>query len=237
MNVRLISVTQPCPSDTGPKTAEELIVHIARVSNPANQNNFETSARLLGYCIRKGHWSIFESVSMTVEIETSRAIGTQILRHRSFTFQEFSQRYSSSDKLWEGYYGKTNDDFFEKVQLREKGSTNRQGSLDRQHADAMELNAKVREQLASCFSLYASLLRDGVALECARMVLPLCTSTRIYMTGSVRSWIHYLAQRLAEGTQLEHREVATRVASIFKAQFPLVGEACRTEVIPAHTTL
>jgi thymidylate synthase (FAD) len=208
MNVKLIAVTKPLVD--GIKTADELISYCARVSNPANQLNVETAPRLLRYCVKHGHWSIFETVSMTVEIITSRAIAAQILRHRSFTFQEYSQRYANSAT-------------YEPVELRIQDKTNRQASgevfLDRT-SDAM-----VERVIAESFCAYNALLKKGVSKETARMILPLCTKTTLYMTGNVRSWIHYLEQRCAEGTQKEHRDVAQAIKQIFTTQFPTVAEA------------
>ncbi len=207
MNVKLIAVTKPLVE--GINTADELISYCARVSNPSNQLNVESAPRLLRYCVKHGHWSIFETVSMTVEI-ISRAIAAQILRHRSFTFQEYSQRYANSAT-------------YEPVELRIQDKTNRQASgevfLDRT-SDAM-----VERVIAESFCAYNALLKKGVSKETARMILPLCTKTTLYMTGNVRSWIHYLEQRCAEGTQKEHRDVAQAIKQIFTTQFPTVAEA------------
>ena len=208
MNVKLIAVTTPLVE--GINTADELISYCARVSNPTNQLNVETAPRLLRYCVKHGHWSIFETASMTVEIITSRAIAAQILRHRSFTFQEYSQRYANSAT-------------YEPVELRIQDKTNRQASgdvfLDRT-SDAM-----MERVIAESFCAYNALLKKGVSKETARMILPLCTKTTLYMTGNVRSWIHYLEQRCAEGTQKEHRDVAQAIKEIFNQQFPTVAQA------------
>ena len=208
MNVKLVAITTPMVD--GIKTADELISYCARVSNPANQLNVETAPRLLRYCVKHGHWSIFETASMTVEIITSRAIAAQILRHRSFTFQEYSQRYANSAT-------------YEPVELRIQDKTNRQASgevfLDRT-SDAM-----MERVIAESFCAYNALLKKGVSKETARMILPLCTKTTLYMTGNVRSWIHYLEQRCAEGTQKEHRDVAQAIKEIFNQQFPTVAQA------------
>jgi thymidylate synthase (FAD) len=208
MNVKLIAVTKPMVD--GINTADELISYCARVSNPANQLNVETAPRLLRYCVKHGHWSIFETVSMTVEIVTSRAIAAQLLRHRSFTFQEFSQRYAESTT-------------YEDVELRLQDKTNRQasGEVYKDHINEGMVDGVVLE----AFQAYNLLLQYGVSKETARMILPLCTQTTLYMTGNVRSWIHYLEQRCAEGTQKEHREVAQTVKEIFTVQFPTVAEA------------
>lgn len=223
MNVRLIAISQVAEIEElaglGRKpTPEDLMVYCARVSSPQNQTNLDTGSKLLSYCIRNGHWSVFEQASMTVEITTSRAISAQILRHRSFSFQEFSQRYAKA--------GGT-----EPVELRLKGSTNRQGSIE-DHLLSFEWNGvmteaggAVDEHIAACSGLYESLLDAGVAPECARMVLPMCTQTRLYMTGSVRSWIHYLKQRLSSHAQKEHRLVAEAIAGIFADQFPITHRA------------
>ena len=191
--------------------AEQRICHIARVSNPANQDNPDY-ARLLRYCIEHQHWSIFEHSHMTLEIETSLAIATQILRHRSFTFQQFSQRYSDATTLG-----------FEPVQWRKQAAKNRQGSTE--PIDATELTKALSDHLARGAWLYRQLLEAGVARECARFVLPQCTTTRLYMTGNVRSWIHYLQLRTQPDTQLEHRQVATAAQRIFVERLPVVAEA------------
>jgi thymidylate synthase (FAD) len=210
MNVRLIASTVPCQFDGGPSTAEELIVYCARVSNPSNQSNMETAPRLLQYCIRHGHWSVFETASMTVEVETSRAIAAQLLRHRSFTFQEWSQRYAESTK-------------FEEVELRLQDKKNRQASGEL--CDNLDLAYEVLETVHVSFDVYNRLIEAGVSRETARMVLPLCTQTRLYVTGCVRSWIHYFDQRCAEHTQKEHRELACLIREVFAKQFPNVWNA------------
>jgi thymidylate synthase (FAD) len=179
------------------------------VSNPSNQLNLDTGAKLLRYCIEHEHWSIFEQASMTVEITTSRAIAAQILRHRSFAFQEFSQRYSEVTE-------------FESFELRKQAAKNRQSSAepytDRDH------EYSIRRMIGGAESLYRDLLDAGVAKECARMVLPLCTQTTLYMTGSVRSWIHYYLLRTKDDTQKEHREVAIEIGKVFSKEFPVVAE-------------
>ena len=213
MNVRLIALTTPTQElqeDSGIWTAEDLIVYAARVSNPANQLNKETAPRLIAYCIKHGHWSIFETASMTVEIETSRAIAAQILRHRSFTFQEFSQRYA----LAQG---------FESVELRRQHPKNRQASGP--PIEDYRLSEIVRNVITTSYEAYETLINEGASKETARMVLPLCTKTRLYMTGSVRSWIHYFEQRTAEGTQKEHRDIALAIEIIFAQKFPNIARA------------
>ena len=204
--VKLVSVTPD---------AEKTMAYIARVSNPNNQDN-EKFAGLLGYCIKHNHWSVFEQSSMTLEIETTRAIAAQILRHRSFTFQEFSQRYADSKLL-----GK-----IDLPELRRQDDKNRQNSIDDLDVEEVEkLNRQMETLFSSAFSLYNQMLEVGVAKECARMVLPLCTPTRIYMTGSCRSWIHYINLRSAHGTQKEHMIIAEKCRSVFTEQFPAVSEA------------
>ena len=204
--VRLVTVT--------PK-AEETMGYVARVSNPKNQDNPDV-AGLLKYCIKHQHWSVFEQAHMTLEIETTRAIAAQILRHRSFTFQEFSQRYAKSNELGE----------IELPELRRQDVKNRQNSIDDLDEKVVDkLNRQMITLFSSAESLYKQMIEEGVAKECARMVLPLCTPTRIYMTGSVRSWIHYINLRSAHGTQKEHMEIAESCKNVFVDQFPVVSEA------------
>ena len=192
-------------------TASDFITFAARVSNPSNQMSLLTAPKLLGYCIKHGHWSIFEQASMTVEIQTSRAISAQILRHRSFCFQEFSQRYAPSDAA-------------EPVELRTQDRANRQGSGDIYPQEwAIEAVAK---SVDMAFRTYRTLLQEGVSRETARMVLPLCTQTTLYMTGNIRSWIHYFDQRCAKGTQKEHRDIATAIRdTIFAKEFSVIHQA------------
>jgi thymidylate synthase (FAD) len=208
MNVKLIAVTKPLVK--GINTADELISYCARVSNPSNQLNVETAPRLLRYCVKHGHWSIFETVSMTVEIVTSRAIAAQLLRHRSFTFQEFSQRYAQSAT-------------YEPIELRLQDKTNRQASGEVYKDEANE--GMVAGVVQDAFQAYNLLLQYGVSKETARMILPLCTQTTLYMTGNVRSWIHYLEQRCAAGTQKEHRDLALAINVIYENTFPTVAQA------------
>jgi len=216
MNVRLIATTQPTIPEA--RTAEELIAYCARVSSPQNQADHDTAPRLLAYCIRNRHWSVFEQAGFTVEIKTSRAIAQQILRHRSFTFQEFSQRYAVAAE-------------FEPVELRRQGERNRQGgeeviSVPDQIDHPDEELFEVRDRaIAMAVDAYETLIGAGVAKECARMVLPLCTATTLYMTGTVRSWIHYLDQRLDAHAQKEHRLVAREVAKVFSEHFPSIAQA------------
>ena len=196
--------------------AEKTIGYVARVSNPKNQDNPKV-AGLLKYCIDHGHWSIFEQAFLTLEIETTRGLAAQILRHRSFTFQEFSQRYADTNLLAEE---------IPMFDLRSQDLKNRQNSIDdipkNKKADLQE---KIAEHFVEAMDLYNELLANGIAKECARFVLPLATPTRIYMTGSVRSWVHYIDLRSAHGTQKEHMEIAEKVRLVFKEQFPIVSEA------------
>ena len=207
MTVSLISVTPD---------AEKHMAYCARVSNPNNQDN-EKFSGLLKYCIKHQHWSIFEQAYMTVEIETTRAIAAQILRHRSFTFQEFSQRYADSSLLGPK---------IPLPELRRQDTKNRQNSIDDLDAfDVQNMEIQMTTLFDSAMALYQQMLERGVAKECARNVLPLCTPTKIYMTGSVRSWVHYIDLRSAHGTQKEHMIVAEGVRDVFKEQFPVVSEA------------
>ena len=199
--------------------AEEQIVYMARVSNPSNQNNMETAPRLIKYLIKHKHWSPFEMASMQVEINTTRAIAAQVLRHRSFSFQEFSQRYSSVDQLGT----------FSVPHLRSQDLKNKQAShddLDPEFTALME--KKIQTLYNNSIDLYEYMLSKGVAKECARSVLPLGTPTRMYMSGSIRSWIHYIQIRAGEETQLEHRLIAQAVKDIFEEQLPNVYEAAFT---------
>ena len=210
MNVKLVSVTPD---------AEKTMGYIARVSNPKNQENPNVSG-LLGYCIKHQHWSVFEQAHMTLEIETTRGLAAQILRHRSFTFQEFSQRYANANLL----------DNIEVPDLRSQDSKNRQNSIDDIPQDKKEtLQKKISDHFSAAMSLYDELIEEGVAKECARFVLPLSTPTRIYMTGSVRSWIHYIDLRSAHGTQKEHMDLVQEVRGIFKQQFPICSKALNWE--------
>ena len=205
-NVKLISVTPD---------AEKTIGYIARVSNPKNQENPNVSG-LLGYCIKHQHWSVFEQAHMTLEIETTRGLAAQILRHRSFTFQEFSQRYANTNFLGA----------IPVPDLRRQDEKNRQNSIDDVPQKQVEfLQKEIQAYFAEGLDLYNELIREGIAKECARFVLPLATPTRIYMTGSVRSWIHYIDLRSAHGTQKEHMDIAEACRQIFIEQFPIVSTA------------
>ena len=207
MKVSLVSVSPE---------AEKTIAYCARVSNPNNQENEEYS-KLLKYCIDHGHWSIFEMANMVLEIETTRGIAAQILRHRSFSFQEFSQRYADASFL-----GKTIDT----PDLRTQDPKNRQNSIDdlNEYKETI-YKSQMRELFAKSKYLYDLMIKDGVAKECARFVLPLATPTRMYMNGTIRSWIHYINLRESNGTQKEHMDVANMCKDIFIKQLPVVSEA------------
>jgi thymidylate synthase (FAD) len=190
--------------------------YVARVSNPQNQDN-PNVAGLLKYCIKHQHWSVFEQAHMTLEIETNRGIAAQILRHRSFTFQEFSQRYADVNWLESG---------IPVPDLRSQDIKNRQNSIDDiSETTKKELQSYITNHFRSSMELYNELLRQGIAKECARFVLPLATPTKIYMTGSVRSWIHYINLRSAHGTQKEHMDIANACKQVFVKQFPICAEA------------
>ena len=205
--VKLVTVT--------PK-AEETMGYVARVSNPNNQDN-PNVAGLLKYCIKHQHWSVFEQAHMTVEIQTTRGLAAQILRHRSFTYQEFSQRYADSSML---------ADEIPLPELRRQDLKNRQNSTDdMDQRKVNHYNRKMQQHFKQGMQLYQNMLKDGVAKECARFVLPLATPTRLYMTGSVRSWVHYIDLRSAHGTQKEHMVIAEACRKVFIEQFPIVSEA------------
>jgi thymidylate synthase (FAD) len=205
--VKFISVTPD---------AEKHMAYCARVSNPANQEN-EKFSGLLKYCIQHQHWSIFEQASMTVEINTTRGIAAQILRHRSFTYQEFSQRYADSSLLGNS---------IPVPELRRQDDKNRQNSIDDVDPFIVQkFQILMQDHFKHSMDLYQQMLDAGIAKECARFVLPLATPTRLYMTGSVRSWIHYIDLRSGHGTQKEHMDIANAVKCIFTCQFPAVSEA------------
>ena len=207
MNVSLVSVSPD---------AEKHMAYCARVSNPNNQDN-ENYAGLLRYCIKHQHWSIFEQAFMTLEINTTRGLAAQILRHRSFTFQEFSQRYADTNLL---------DTNIPLPELRRQDTKNRQNSIDDVPEEQSKmLLGRIQNYFNEGLDLYNELLREGIAKECARFVLPLATPTRIYMSGSVRSWVHYIDLRSGHGTQKEHMDIANACKDIFKVQFPTVSEA------------
>jgi thymidylate synthase (FAD) len=216
MNVKLIATTTGAGELEG-KSPQDVISFVARVSNPHNQENYRTSGGLLRYCIKHAHWSIFETVSMTLEINTTRGIAAQVLRHRSFTFQEFSQRYADTKLL---------EQEIPVPDLRRQDDKNRQNSIaDLPPGVQEQYQAKIDKHFRDSMYLYNNLLDNGVAKECARFVLPLATPTRIYMTGSCRSWIHYINLRTANGTQQEHKELAEQCREVFRSVFPDVAEA------------
>jgi thymidylate synthase (FAD) len=207
MTVKLISITPD---------AEKTMAFIARVSNPANQGS-ENYSKLLAYCIKHNHWSVFEQSSMTLEIETTRGIAAQILRHRSFTFQEFSQRYADTNLLAHS---------IPIPELRRQDTKNRQNSTDDlDQYLKLKLISDINVHFTAAQNLYNRLLENGVAKECARFILPLAVPTRLYMTGSCRSWIHYINLRSAHGTQKEHMVIAEECKKVFTEQFPAVSEA------------
>ena len=189
--------------------------YVARVSNPKNQDNPDV-AGLLKYCIKHQHWSVFEQAHMTLEIETTRGIAAQVLRHRSFTFQEFSQRYANTNLLGE----------IPVPELRRQDTKNRQNSIDDiPEKQTFFLQKEIERYFAEGIDLYNELIREGIAKECARFVLPLATPTKLYMTGSVRSWVHYIDLRSAHGTQKEHKDIANDVKRVFIEQFPTISTA------------
>ena len=211
--IKLISVTPD---------AEKTIGYIARVSNPNNQTNPKVSG-LLKYCIKHGHWSVFEQAHMTVEINTTRAIAAQILRHRSFTFQEFSQRYADSSML---------GDTIPLPDLRRQDTKNRQNSIDDiDPFTRQKFEILMQHHFAQGMELYQKMLEEGIAKECARNVLPHCTPTRMYMTGNLRNWIHYISLRSANGTQKEHMDIANEIKQLFICKFPVIAEALEWECL------
>ena len=215
MEVNLVSITKPEIKFDTEGTAEDLIAYCARVSNPTNQHNTATAPKLLGYLIKHKHWSPFEMVDMCLEIKTSRAIAAQILRHRSFSFQEFSQRYSNATNL-------------EDITWRLQGKTNRQVGEETYYLD--DVNQDIIDQhLKLSTTLYNDLIDKGVAKECARMILPLCTETTMYMKGSIRSWVHYIDLRSKEDTQQEHRDIAFQIGTILAIELPIVTKALALE--------
>lgn len=203
MEVKLISITPD---------SEKTIAYCARVSNPSNQDNPDYE-KLLAYCIKNQHWSIFETTNLVLEITTSRAISAQILRHRSFTFQEFSQRYAETTK-------------FENYFARKQDTKNRQNSTDNLDVETQDwFRSKLEETHNKAYTNYRAALEKGIAKESARFLLPLSTQTKLYMNGSIRSWIHYILLRTDKSTQLEHRLIAEECKKIFKEQLPLISKA------------
>lgn len=215
MKTSIVSMTCSLIGDVN-LNPEELIVYVARVSNPSNQLNTETSDKLIAYMVKHKHWSPFEMADMTISIVTSRAIAQQILRHRSFSFQEFSQRYAEVLDM-------------EEVQIRKQAEKNRQSSEEAfdpiLYMNNIPASRIISAHIKDSGDLYTKLLEAGVAKECARMVLPLTTQTKIYMKGSIRSWIHYLQIRCDEHVQLEHRQIALEIKEIFKTNFPNISKA------------
>jgi thymidylate synthase (FAD) len=207
MSVRFVSITPD---------AEKLIAYCARVSNPSNQES-ENYAKLIAYCIKNKHWSIFEQAFMTVEIITTRGIAAQILRHKSCNFQEFSQRYADTSLL--------NEDI-PLFELRRQDNKNRQNSID-DISDEIKVkwNTQVREHFAKSKALYDGMLKDGIAKESARFVLPLATPTKMYMSASIRSFIHWIELRSSHGTQKEHMDIANACKDIFIEHLPIISEA------------
>jgi thymidylate synthase (FAD) len=210
MAARLVSVSHPVVP--GVKTAEDLIAYCARVSNPKNQ--IQSSKKLLKYCIDHKHWSIFEQANMVLEIKTTRAIAAQILRHRTFTFQEFSQRYAEVTERPASQEARLQD------------HKNRQNSIV---ADDEELKIWWEAEQAKLYDasmeLYNEAITRGIAKESARFILPLSSPTTLYMNGTIRSWIHYISLRECNGTQKEHQEIALACKEIFKEQFPVIADA------------
>ena len=207
MSVKLISITPD---------AEKTMAYIARVSNPDNQDNPQIE-KLLAYCLKHGHFSVFEQAHITMEIETTRDIAAQILRHRSFTFQEFSQRYAAVT------------DVAELPELRLQDHKNRQNSIEVSDKDTMvmitEFNMRIMDHFIKGKALYDEMLEAGIAKECARKILPLNTETKIYMTGNVRQWLHYIQLRSGNGTQKEHMQIALDAKEVFIKELPIVAKA------------
>lgn len=196
--------------------AEKLVVKMARVSNPKNEDNWETGPKLLRYCLKNKHFSIFEMANMCVEIETTRAISPQILRHRSFSFQEFSQRYADTAELGSAVI----------PHLRRQDAKNRQNSIDDLSPELVgNYYRRISELYEDAEHLYREMVSNGIAKECARSILPLSTQTRLFMNGTLRSFIHYLQVRTDPSTQMEHRQIALEIQKIFCQQFPIIGEA------------
>lgn len=211
MKVRAISLTDTLVGEHMSFDAENLMVYCARVSSPHNQDNHATGEKLLRYCFDNGHWSVFEMADFTVEIETSIAVSRQLLRHKSFSFQEFSQRYADASQLG-----------IEQIQLRSQDKKNRQNSIDNLTVSQKQQAAlQIQEVLAVTRRAYEALIQEGVAKECARMILPMCTTTRLYAKNNVRGWIHYFQVRRHKSTQKEHRDLAEAMFQEFKKYFPV----------------
>lgn len=213
MKVRLVAGTFPSVYQTKAQNGEELIVYVARVSNPSNQSNMETAPKLLRYLIKNAHWSPFEHAFMTVEIVTSRGIAAQILRHRSFSFQEFSQRYAEAAKN-------------ERYEARRQDAKNRQNSIDDMTSEERMWFLDAQDEIwLSSYRLYLAAINRGIAKEQARFLLPLSTQTTLYMTGSVRSWLHYIDLRQKPGTQKEHRDIVLEIKKVFTLEYPNIAAA------------
>jgi thymidylate synthase (FAD) len=211
-DVCLVGIT--VPKIPGLNSAEDLVAYAARVSNPSNQMNLETAPKLLRYLMKNKHWSPFEMVSVVMEIKTTRDIARQILRHRSFTFQMFSQRYAKSNLE------------FEPIEFRLQDNKNRQNSIDDLTPDDIgNYYRRISQIFEDAEHLYSEMVSNGVAKECARNVLPLATKTKLYMNGTLRSWLHFIDLRTGPETQMEHRQIAEECKKIFTKQFPVVSEA------------
>ena len=212
MNVKLVSSSQSIDG----YSPEDLVVYMARVSSPNNQTNFKTKERLIRYMIKHNHWSPFEMINMCVEIETSKAVAIQILRHKSMSHQELSQRYTEVET-------------YEPIELRVQSESNRQSSVDIfEYPDAL-FDDRIKEAMETIFDLYDDMIQSGVARECARMILPMATKTKLYMNGNARSFIHYIQERTKETTQKEHRLVAEKIKEIFVELYPTIAAAAFTE--------
>ena len=216
MKVKLVGITKPINQDYG-ETSEDIVSYCARVSNPKNQKNFTTSAKLLSYMIHEGHWSPFEMVHLTIEIETSRDIARQILRHRSFSFQEFSQRYADPVKNFD----------FEVREVRLQDTKNRQNSIENDDPVLEDTWQNIQLGIIEQIKLaYKWAIDNDIAKEQARAVLPEgLTESRLYMSGNLRSWIHYCQLRMGHGTQLEHIKIAEKCWKILEEEFPEVTDA------------
>lgn len=208
-NATLIEITN---------NAEQQMVYCARVSNPSNQTNYDTGGKLLKYCLEHAHWSVFEMASATIEVETERDISAQILRHKSFCFQEFSTRYAVTRKA-------------ETFDIRRQDSKNRQSSHDDlPEAIRWKYNRRIQEVIDDAWALYEEMIEAGIARETARRILPLCTPTTFYMTGNIRSWIHYIDVRTQPGTQKEHRDVAIAIRNVLAPKLPVISEVLGWEI-------
>ena len=220
MNVRLVSYSQPDESMTSQhiRDIQDLVAFCARVSNPANQINKETSEKLIKYLIKHQHWSPLEMVSACLEIDTTRDIAHQIVRHRSFAFQEFSQRYAEPSEMGEQFVTR---------EARLQDTKNRQNRVEISDESDLHYEWKIKQQsvIDKAKETYEWAIEKGIAKEQARVVLPEgCTKTRLYMNGSIRSWVHYIELRGANGTQKEHMEIAHACAKVISKIFPIMNE-------------